>query len=184
MTGINPSEYPFYEAYLDRPHFKALVRTPHAPGNSFAGSMRFLASSPETAVRAAMEGCKREQTVEVRDCQLHSLGNVYVSRFDEDQLRRAMAVYKKKREFTLADLEPTAFERLTAPAPVRAVQQAAPHTGSYCYRVKSNEMFELRGEACASDAFQLPSTDYQKWRTSKTTFKVEFERSQRTTAVK
>lgn len=79
----------------------------------------------------------------------------------------------------------------TKTAPTRAVyskknrrRAAAPHTGDYCYRLKTNEMFQLRGAACASDAFRVSSDDYKIWRASKTTFQLEFEQRQRSTSAK
>ena len=50
----------------------------------------------------------------------------------------------------------------------------APHTGSYCYRPHSNDMAELRGPECASDAIQLFSDDYEEWSVSKEKFKRAF----------
>ncbi len=181
LTSIPPSEYPYYQNYLDkRPHYKAYARATDLDTDGYAIFWVFGAFTPERAASRAMDGCKQQikNDPDHKPCQLHSLGNVNVSRLDAQELSQAMAAYKKRRDFILSDLKPGAPERPIVPQPVRVVQPAAPHTGSYCYRVGSNEMFELRGPACASDAFEVTAAEHRTWRASKTEFKTAFEEEQ------
>ena len=86
------------------------------------------------------------------------------------------AFFENVRKATVA--ENVVLLRDARESPAREGGRRAAHTGQYCYRVGSNEMFELRREACARDAFQQSSDDYQEWRASKAAFKEEFEQRQ------
>ena len=59
----------------------------------------------------------------------------------------------------------------------------SPASGSYCYRPERNEMFELRGSACAAGAFQVTSADFRSWRSNKAAFLGTFRARTATTTV-
>ncbi len=110
VASLTPTEYPYYQNYLKQTHYKAFVRGKVTEGQGFFIYPIHQARDLEVAISHAMEYCKSQGTIAHAGCQLHSLGNVDVSRLNEEELARAIAVYKRKRDFTSADL-PAAFER-------------------------------------------------------------------------
>lgn len=111
-SGLTPAEYPYYQIYLKQAHYKAFVRAKVTGGQGLFHYPIHQARDLEVAISHAMEYCNsRRGTTAHAGCQLHSLGNVDVSMLNEQELARAIAVYKRRRDlFTSADL-PAAFER-------------------------------------------------------------------------
>ena len=108
---LTPTEYPYYQIYLKQAHYKAFVRAKVTEGQGIFLYPIHQARDLEAAISHAMENCNsRRGAIAHAGCQLHSLGNVDVSGLNEQELARAIAVYKRKRDFTSADL-PAAFER-------------------------------------------------------------------------
>ncbi len=111
-SGLSSAEYPYYQNYLKQAHYKAFVRAKVTEGQGLFHYPIHQARDLEAAISHAMEYCNsRQGAIAHAECQLHSLGNVDVSRLNEQDLARAIAVYKRKRDFTSADLEPTTFAR-------------------------------------------------------------------------
>ena len=111
VARLTPAEYPYYQNYLKQPHYKAFVRAKVTEGQGLFHYPIYQARDLEAAISHALEYCNsRQEAIGHAGCQLHSLGNVDVSRLNEEELARAIAVYKRKRDFTSADL-PAAFER-------------------------------------------------------------------------
>ena len=111
VASLTPTEYPYYQNYLKQAHYKALVRANVTEDQGLFLYPIYQARDLEAAISHAMEYCKsRQQEFAHARCQVHSLGNVDVSRLNEQELAGAIAVYKRKQDFTSADL-PAAFER-------------------------------------------------------------------------
>ncbi len=111
VSSLTPTEYPYYQIYLKQAHYKAFVRAKVTEDQGLFHYPIYQARDLEAAISHAMEYCtSRLGAIAHAGCQLHSLGNVDVSRLNEEELARAIAVYKRKRDFTSADL-PAAFER-------------------------------------------------------------------------
>ena len=105
VASLTPTEYPYYQNYLKRTHYKAFVRAKVTEGQGLFLYPIHQARDPEVAISRAMEYCEsRQGTIAHGACQLHSLGNVDVSRLSEEELARAIVVYREKRDFTSADL--------------------------------------------------------------------------------
>lgn len=113
-SQITPDEYHFYQSYLKKPGYKAFVKARNLAGEGKLSVVAVWgAPDPQIAIDRAMEKC-RSQTTDIRHgpCGLHSIGNVNASRLSDEEVSRAVAVYRRKFDFTLADLEPDQFEGL------------------------------------------------------------------------
>ncbi len=105
VSSLTPTEYPYYQDYLKRTHYKVFVRAKVTEGQGLFLYPIHQARDPEIAISRAMEYCEsRQGTIAHGACQLHSLGNVDVSRLNEEELARVIVVYREKRDFTSADL--------------------------------------------------------------------------------
>ncbi len=110
---LTVAEYPYYQIYLEQAHYKAFVRVKVTEGQGLFLYPIHQARDPEVAISHAMEYCEsRQGTIAHGACQLHSLGNVDVSRLNEEELAGAIVVYREKRDFTSADL--SAVARISA----------------------------------------------------------------------
>ncbi len=104
-SGLTPTEYPYYQIYLKQAHYKAFVRAKVTEDQGLFHYPIYQARDLEAAISHAMEYCtSRLGAIAHAGCQLHSLGNVDVSRLSEEELARAIVVYREKRDFTSADL--------------------------------------------------------------------------------
>ncbi len=104
-SDLTPTEYPYYQIYLKQAHYKAFVRAKVTEDQGLFHYPIYQARDLEAAISHAMEYCtSRLGAIAHAGCQLHSLGNVDVSRLNEQELARAIAIYKRKRDFTSADL--------------------------------------------------------------------------------
>jgi TPR repeat protein len=53
----------------------------------------------------------------------------------------------------------------------------SPASGSYCYRPEQNTMFELRGTACAADAFKVTASAFRTWSSGRDAFLLSWDRA-------
>ncbi len=109
-TGVPAAAYYSYKEYLEKPHYRAFVTT--GGGTASVWSWAWAQSSAERAVERALRSCREGQSGDVdfmtgtAACSLHSIGNVRVWGMTEEQLKKAIDLYKNNSGATNADLIP------------------------------------------------------------------------------
>ena len=116
-----PSKFYYdYKEYLEESHYRAFAYTGEAGWFATAGFAHGF-YTVETAIKKALDLCKEVDTSEVSiragQCYLHSIGTIKVYDMTDEQLKKAIALYKTKPNATNADLALTGKkEEIARPA--------------------------------------------------------------------
>ncbi len=100
--------YHSYEKYKTRPHFRAFVITSTWKQYGVA-TYYYRSSSIDAAIAGALDNCQKiamdgKSAATSFDCKLHSIGNIFVYRMNDEELDTAKKLYKQNPSATNENL--------------------------------------------------------------------------------
>ena len=111
-TGVPPPSYYHHKEYLTKPHYRVYITTGSGTYGAALSYSMYGFRSAEKAVEEGLKRCREYQAEELdlrtgtADCYVHSIGNIDVSGMTEEQLKKAIDLYKNNSDATNADLIP------------------------------------------------------------------------------
>ncbi len=96
-TGVPTEMYHDYQEYLSKSHYRAFAATPRpTQGSAVAAGWSWGYGTVESAINGALENCQKRQEkyTKIFECRLHSVGDINVDGMSEEQLDKAIALYK------------------------------------------------------------------------------------------
>ena len=106
-TGVPTVMHQDYQEYLSKSHYRAFAATPRPTrGFAWAAGWSWGYGTVEGAINGALENCQKRQEkyIKIFECRLHSVGDINVGGMSEEQLDKAIALYKSNIWATNEDL--------------------------------------------------------------------------------